>query len=190
MEVEPDEIIGELSDLDKVILLLFHSNDNEPIRDELFYQKEIFLASNYINEIKNDADFIPSLLGPYSESAEVHLKNLISYSLIDRSKEEYVLSEKGKKIAEMLNRHLGRDYANAIADFKDLLNDISMDELLVFIYFSFPNFTKESLMLERVKKNRIPASISLYHKGKVSLAKAASLAGLCIEDFLDLLREN
>jgi hypothetical protein len=29
VEVEPDEIIEELSDLDKVILLLFHSNDNE-----------------------------------------------------------------------------------------------------------------------------------------------------------------
>jgi len=192
LELDPQDLIDGLNDLDKIALLLLHANNDAPIRGELFYQKEIFLISNYILEIKDQADFMPGWLGPYSESAEVSLNNLISYTLVDKNRScgGYKLNNKGKEIAKILEGSTLPEYKDAISDFKDLLNDLTKDELLAFIYFSFHYFTGESLILPEVVKKRMPSIISLYRKGKISLAKAASLSGMCIEDFLDVLKEH
>jgi len=188
MELDSRDLIEYLSDLDKIALLLLHANNDVPIRDNLFYQKEFFLISNYILEIKGRSDFIPGLLGPYSEPAEISLKNLISYNLVDKLNDSYMLNDKGKETAEIIESMVSPEYREAIADFKNLLNDLTKDELLAFIYFSYHNFTGESLILGDVIKKRIPNIISLYKKDKISLAKAASLAGVCIEEFLEKLR--
>lgn len=188
MDLDSRELIEYLSDLDKVALLLLHANNNAPVRDNLFYQKEFFLISNYILEIKEKSDFIPGLLGPYSEPAEISLKNLISYNLVEKLNDSYTLTEKGKNTAKIIDCMVPSEYKEAIADFKSLLNDLSKDELLAFVYFSYHNFTGESLILGDVIKKRIPNIIALYKKDKISLAKAASLAGVCIEEFLDKLK--
>ena len=67
------------------------------------------------------------------------------------------------------------------------MNDLTEDEILLFTYVSYPKFKSESAVYERVIK-RIPVAVSLYNKGKVSLEKAAFLAGLPIEKFLDKVR--
>ena len=73
----------------------------------------------------------------------------------------------------------------AIQGYKEFLNDLSRDEILLFFYVSYPDFTEKSAVYERVTRKRIPAAISLYNKEKVSLEKAAFLAGLPAEKFLD-----
>ncbi|HON35137.1 MAG TPA: hypothetical protein PLY52_02355 [Methanothrix sp.] len=134
-------------------------------------------------DLKGDADYMPSMLGPYSEPAEISLRNLRSYTLFDESGNK--LDDKGKKIAEVLEESISLEYRDAISYFKDFSNDLTKDELLLFIYLYFPDFTVESLILSNVIKNKISNIVSLYKKGKMSLAKAASLAGVCIEDKID-----
>jgi predicted HTH domain antitoxin len=73
----------------------------------------------------------------------------------------------------------------AILDYKEFLNDLTQDELLLFTYVSYPEFKAESAVYDRVIRKRIPIAVSLYKKGKVSLEKAAFLAGLPVEKFLD-----
>ncbi|HNW81239.1 MAG TPA: UPF0175 family protein, partial [Methanoregulaceae archaeon] len=70
------------------------------------------------------------------------------------------------------------------------LNDLSRDEILLFSYVSYPDFIEKSAVYERVIRKRIPAAISLYEKEKVSLEKAAFLAGLPVEEFLDQARNK
>jgi uncharacterized protein YwgA len=188
MRLDSQDLIDSLSDLDKIALLLLHANNDSPVRDELFYQKEFFLISDYMLDIKDEADFAPDSLGPYSEAAEVSLNNLRSYKLVDRVNEGFKLTEKGQKISEMVEREVSSKYKEAIFDFKKLLNDLTKDELLAFIYFSFPDFTNESIIRQGVIRKREPTIMSLYKKNKISLARAASLAGLCIEDFLDKMK--
>jgi len=183
-----EKILDKLSELDLLILALFYADMARPIKDELFFQKEMFLVVNFIKEIKSAADFIPHILGPYSEPVEISLKNLISVNLIEKNPRGYQITKFGKEIFEKSIHKISPEKIEAIEDFKKFLNDLSKDELLVFTYFSYPDMRKESAVFERVKRKRLPASISLYKKGKVSLEKAAFLSGLPMEKFIEILR--
>jgi len=51
-----------------------------------------------------------------------------------------------------------------ISDFKNLLNDLNEDEVLTIIYFTFPEFTEESLVLDRINKNRKSVALNYTKK--------------------------
>ncbi len=73
-----------------------------------------------------------------------------------------------------------------IEQFKEILNDLSSDEVLAFTYFSFPewNFGDESMEYKSLVPKRKRLALSLYEKGKVSAEKAAFIAGIPLEDFI------
>ncbi len=188
MEFSIEEIVEDLTDLDLAILQLLHAGNNDPLKGKVTYQKEMFLIADYIDKIREQAEFIPHILGPYSEAAENEMGNLRSLGLVREESNKYRISDKGVEALRKAKHAFSDEEIEAIGDFKKFLNDLSEDELLLFIYVSHPDFTKESGVYERVIRKRIPASISLYRKGKVSLEKAAFLAGLPVEMFLDRAR--
>jgi hypothetical protein len=183
-------IIKHISDLDLLILALLYSDNKKGIKGDLFLQKEVFLIINFIREMKSRADFIAHILGPYSEPTEQSMKNLLSYKLVEKRMGKYFITQSGAKVFEKLQDNLSRDNLDAIEDFKKFLNDLTKDELLVFIYGSFPEFTTESGIKDEIGKKKVPVAVALYKKGKVSLEKAASLAGESLEDFMDVLRNT
>jgi len=182
------EIIQKnISDLELLILALLNAKNKEPLKSDLFFQKEIFLILNYIKEMFPNADFIPHSFGPYSEVAEKSLNNLKSYGLIKKEGNSYKIDDFGVEIYSNLKDRLSNNKIEAIEDFKDLLNDLNRDELLVFTYISFPDFTTESTIKKEIYSKRKSIAASLYKKGKISLEKAAFLAGLPIEQFTKFL---
>jgi predicted HTH domain antitoxin len=184
-----EKILTKLSELDILILALFNANNASPIRDELFLQKEMFLVVNFIKEMMPSADFIPHIFGAYSEPVEISSKNLMAVNLIEKTPKGYQITNLGKEIFEKTSQKIPVEKKEAVEDFKEFLNDLSRDELLVFIYVSYPNMAKpESSIYEETMQKRIPASVSMYKDGKISLEKAAFLSGLPIERFIDLLR--
>lgn len=183
-----DEIAEELSDLDIAILHLLNAKKASKIKGKVVFQKEVFLISNYLRNIENKADFIPHSFGPYSEPAEISMDELVSLGLVEKSDNEYKISEDGILALHKVKHIFSDEELEAIEDFKDFLNDLQNDEILLFVYVSFPEFSKESAVFQRVMTKRLLYSASLYRKGKISLEKAAFLAGISIEKFLDYLR--
>lgn len=182
------EIIQKnISDLELLILALLNAKNKEPLKSDLFFQKEIFLILNYIKEMFPNADFIPHSFGPYSEVAEKSLNNLKSYGLVKKEGNSYKIDDFGVEVYSNLKNRLSNNKIEAIEDFKDLLNDLNRDELLVFTYISFPDFTTESTIKKEIYSKRKSIAASLYKKGKISLEKAAFLAGLPIEQFTKYL---
>ncbi len=188
MEFTPDEIADSLSDLGIAVLHLLHARDSSAVRGDVAFQKEFFLIANYIERIGDDADFLPHIFGPYSEPAEVALTGLISLGLVRRSRGHYTLTPEGNRVWESVRSAFSDDEIVAIEDFKAFINDLTGDELLLFIYITFPEYTSESARLLDIARRRVPLSTSLYRKGKISLAKAAFLAGMNIESYLDYLK--
>jgi predicted HTH domain antitoxin len=76
----------------------------------------------------------------------------------------------------------------SIGDFKSFIGGLTNDEILLFVYASYPEYTIESTEYSRIMKSRVKTSITIYKKGFVSLEKAAFLAGVSIESFLELLK--
>jgi hypothetical protein len=191
VEFTVDEIADSLSDLDVAILHLLHAGGNSAVRGEIIFQKELFLIGNFIERIGDDADFVPHIFGPYSESAEVALGELVSLDLVRRLEGGYyTLTPDGIRVWEKVCSMFPSDESGAIDDFKVFLNDLSVDEVLLFVYITYPEYTRESARLRDILQKRVSLSASLYRKGKVSLEKAAYLAGMNMESYLDCLRGN
>jgi uncharacterized protein YwgA len=155
------------------------------------FQKEMFLIGNFIEEVGDSAEFIPHSFGPYSEASEISLKDLISLGLVKEiGKNKYEITETGSQILKKTRKEFSSEELESIADFKKFLGELNSDEILLFVYASYPKYTIESTEYKRIMKKRIHDSISIYKKGLISLEKAAFLAGMNIESFLDTLKRG
>jgi hypothetical protein len=181
------EIAEDISPLNVAILELLKANDQKPVKN-IAFQKEMFLISNYINKVNERAEFIPHPLGPYSEASRVSMDNLVSIGLVEKKSNAYKITPKGIKVLDIKKDIFYSEEKESIADFKRFIGNLTNDEIILFFYASFPNFTIESAEYRRIMKSRIKNSISIYKKRIISLEKAAFLAGVNIETFLDLLR--
>jgi len=188
MEFSIEDIVEDLTDLDLAILQLLHAGNNDPLKGKVAFQKEMFLIADYIGKIREQTEFIPHTFGPYSEAAENEMGTLKSLGLVSEQGQEYHITPNGIAALDKVKPAFSLEEIEAIGDFKEFLNDLTQDEILLFTYVSYPKFKEESAVYERVIRKRIPIAVSLYKMGKVSLEKSAFLAGLPVEKFLDTAR--
>ena len=182
-----DEISENLDILRKSLLYLLHSQNGTPIKGRTMLQKEMFLVANFIPDVWDSADFVPYNHGAYSEDVEVSLDELKSYGLI---KEEYgriFLSEFGKDVTKYVSLSLSSEEKKSIDEFKEFMNNMSLREALVYHYFTFKFFAKDSAIIYDIMSSRLRATMSLYRKGLVNLEKAMFLSGLSGKEFLKLI---
>jgi len=184
-----DTAIDHLSTTQRYIILLLRANDNRSLKGKLWLQKIMFLISQNIEELEEDTDFEEDLLGPYSETVAEEFDQLIIEKIIKR-RYPNDLSLHGTNIANVLINEITEEEREIIEDMKSFLNDLTEDELLGFIYFSYPQFTEESIKYEKIKDKRIDISLSLYEKNKISLGKASTISGLNQEEFIHLLKSR
>ena len=177
-----------LNDEEKLILFTIGSLGLAPIRSKIKIQKILFLVSNVFKGFQNLLEFEPHLFGPYSETLDYVLESLIKLGLVKKEGISYRLTDDGKKLVESLKPK--PELINVINDFKSFLNDLSDDEILVFVYASYPQFISESVKWEELKPKRVSIAHSLLNKGKISFSKAAEIAGMSSVDFDKLLKER
>lgn len=191
MRFSLDSIAEDLSPLGVAILELLKENNEKPVRGNVAFQKEMFLISNYIDKVNERAEFIPHSLGPYSEASEVSMDDLISLGLVEKKESStYKITPSGIKVLGLKQDTFSSEEKESIADFKELISSLTYDEILLFIYISYPEYTIESTEYRRIMKSRVKNAISIYKKCIVSLEKAAFLAGVNIETFLDIQRRQ
>jgi uncharacterized protein YwgA len=191
LRVSSDNSAEDLSPLSFTILELLKMNDEKPIEGKVAFQKEMFLISNYIEKVNEWAEFGPHYLGPYSETSEASMDNLVSMGLVEEKEDyTYKITSSGIRALDLKQDLFSSEEKGAIADFKKFISNLTDDEILLFMYASYPGFTIESIKYRAIIKSRVEHSISIYKKGVVSLEKAAFLAGVNIETFLDLQEEE
>ena len=183
--------VNSLSPLQALILLLLDANEGKPVKGKTWLQKEMFLLVHNTGkeEIIQGAQFEPHHYGPYSETIDAELDILRMMGLVEING-PISLKPKGRRLASKLRKIVSNDFLELVEEIKENLNDLSEDELLAYIYFTFPNMTTESRVLERIKRKRERLAVSLYKKGKVSLSKAAQIAGMSVGDFIELLKKR
>lgn len=130
---------------------------------------------------------------PISLAHTVKLQKLVwiiwyQWAWLKKEGNNYKITSRGIEVLGLKQDILSSEEKESIADFKGFIGNLTNDEILLFIYASYPDYTIESTEYRRIMKSRIKNSISIYKKGIVSLEKAAFLAGVNIETFLDLQR--
>ena len=168
--------LKNLTELQQVILLLLNANDQEAVKGKTWLQKEIFLISNNVESLKEECEYEPYFWGPYSDFLDGELQELVSMGLITYDSTRLVLSAFGKEAAAEIDITPDKkSLIGLIEDMKSLLNDMSKDELLAFIYFSFPEYAKEGVEKDEINRKKSKLVQTLYRKGKISVGKAAEL---------------
>ena len=186
---ELDNIIEDMSELQKYIVLLLSSNGKESIRGNILFQKELFLIAQNIKEVGEEASFISDFYGPFSENAKEQLEELELDEIVNKDGNRMFLSSIGSQVAQKIGQKIPQKKLEMISEFKSLLNDLNEDEVLTFIYFTFPEFTDESLVLDNIKKNRKQIALKLYKKEKLSIQRAAEIAGEPLEKFIKAIEK-
>lgn len=180
----------QLDLLHRYILTLLGAKDLASVPEEVHLQKELWLLSQNIPRLAERCDFIPYLKGPYSETADhalIELRNLGFVTFSDYGKREIKLTPRGREIVARLREKMPAKARDLVEDAKDLLNDLTETELLVFTYFTYPEMTQWSVVLDKAVRNRLAVARKLYEREKVSLEKAASLAGIPLSEFRKLV---
>jgi len=185
------EKIDLLNNVNKFILLLLGARDYAPVSGEIYLQKEMFLLQNLFPVLKDETDYRPYLLGPHSNVVEEKLNELISSNLIMSETGKIKLTPRGVQVFDILRTRSTAYEIQKVGEFKELLNDMTRHELLVFTYFSYPSqmeLEKESTEYKDLLHRRKQLAVSIYLKDKVSAQKAAQIAGMYLEDFLEELK--
>ncbi len=177
-------ILENLTETQKYTLLLLSANNYEPVRGKLWFQKELFLLAKNSDELAEQTDFEADFMGPYSESADEELEQLEFAKVVEKEGNKLKLTGLGREIAKILEKNTSDEEKEMIEDFKSELNELTEDELLGFIYFTFPEMTIESVKFEKIKPKRMNIALSLYVKSKISLGNALEIAGINIDAFI------
>jgi len=183
-----EEIFEDLTDEEKVILYALGTLGYQPLRSKTKLEKLLFLLSNVFKDLKGLLRFEPYLLGPYSQIVDDSLEDLMRYGLVDECGNSYFLTEKGKKIYDRLTPE--KELLEVLEDFKQFLNDLPDDELLAFIYVTYPEYKAESAKWNYLQNNRVEIALSLLKKQKVSFNKAVEISGLSANGFLGVLQKR
>ena len=180
---------ASLNTVDEYILALLAVNNRAPLPGKLYLQKEMYLIQRAFADLRMELDYEPYFLGPHSSTVEDEADQLSRSSLIESTDAAIRLTPRGLPLAEHAMKELGPERVHKIEEFKHLLNDLSNDELLAFIYFGFPgsDTEKESAEYKRLIGRRAGIAKSLLKKGKVTVERASEIAGLPLEDFLSEL---
>lgn len=176
----------------RFVLLLWAGN-SEPVPEYVHLQKEAYLLQKAFHELASDADYEPGLLGPHSGAVSDEIERLAFAGIISASRDRIGLTADGRRAAAAIREKTGGKTVQRIEEFKDLLNDLTRDELLAFVHFAYPSqdgLEKESVEYRYLLPRRVGLATSMYEKGKLSAQRAAQISGIYLEDFLEELKRR
>lgn len=159
----------------------------EPVTGLLWLHKEMFLITKALKEAEDE--FEPYYLGPFSEKLESYLDQLESSEYLE-TPSKIILTKKGEEIAKNIWKNASEEEREVIIRIKEFLNNLTNDEVLGYIYQSYPEMTEKSKVKDQIDKKKQEIAISLFLKKKVSLEKAAAIGDKSVDDFVHILKRK
>lgn len=188
-------MIKNLEPAERFFFLLLYApecgNKAKPIRGKIWLQKEMYAISRNVPSLIETLDYDNFRFGSFSDTVE-ELKDQYELSKYVESSGggSIRLTQKGEKLAWEVWQTADPQETSLVQDIKEEFNDMNEDELLLFMYVTYPETAENSDVKDRILNNRLPLSISLLRKGKISVQKAAELSGMKLDDFLHIVKPN
>ena len=182
-----------------IVLKLLDANNAEPVGGRIIFQKLLFLILKNFDNWFEDADFIPHLYGPFSASLDHALEDLESIKSVQEiPKKEINITEEGKNLLYAYDNELQlndvskeetkQKLEDLISGIKDDFKDFSSNEMLAFIYKSYPAFIDDSIVADSLDYEKI--FLDLYERGMLGISKIAELMGWPVDKAYDFIQEQ
>jgi hypothetical protein len=150
-----------------ILLTLCIPDSNGNKATDILHINKILKFYNYISE-SNEIKFSNFNLGAVSFEVEENIEILQEYGFLKQiQKDTYILSPKGEEVSREL---LSLTQSKIIKDLtfsKNLLNDMTFDELLYYMYMKFPDTQENSTQIIRLKKMNKGLIRRLFEKNKI-----------------------
>lgn len=174
-------VMRSLNSMEKLMLYTAGSNTQE-LKSKVKMQKVLFLVSKALPQAFGDElRFEANKKGPYSQTVDDYLNALQDVGLIKLP--SCTLTEEGQAVVDDV---VPREPLKGIVDsMKDVVVHLSEDELLLMIYNDYPEYRRNSEEWARIIDIRWDLAERMLSKHIVSVARAAELAGVPEQQFLD-----
>ena len=186
-------LASQLEKIERFFFMLLYApidgSPSVPVQGETWLQKEMYALSRIFPDIEEDADFEAYHYGSFSESVDEVKDQYKNSKYVTKDPQgQLQLSAKGLELAEEVWRAATLEERRVVQEVKQAYNDMGRDELLLFMYGTYPETAENSDVRERIMANRRRLALNLYKKGKVSYQKAAELAGMRLDDFMQQVK--
>lgn len=170
-----DKVLDNLDELQSLMILLAYADNDTPIKGKLKLQKIMYLLSDRIDAIREQSDYGPDLLGPYSEVIDEESRYLQDIGVFTADENSISLTDEGREIAKILQKKEPIKVLSYLDDYKQFLNDLNSKELLCYVYSAYPEMTEESVEYKRLLPIMEDTLLNLVKKQKISLERASEL---------------
>ncbi|MEM1611316.1 MAG: hypothetical protein QXQ57_06695 [Sulfolobales archaeon] len=170
-----------------ILSLLYAAGGRSP--SKIHIQKALFIASRYVEELRELLESAAYRMGPWSEEMNDMLEIARLNGLVSETKNELVLTETGTAKAENIWIKLDERYRRILTDVAKFVNSMSEDELLLYIYITY-GYSEKSDVINKLIKRRKELATNMLLKGLVSTEMAAKIAGEPLPKFIEYLRKR
>ena len=188
----------EISELEKHILLLVYI-DNEPVYGRKKLQFMMYALGAPYPEIREWCRYTIQDDGPYSKILDDTLEQLVQLDLLVEMDNTIQLTKQSTEYAKIIADEKGGilkvqnifdiKMPWVFHNYKNIINDITIPEMLSFIYCSYPEVAKGSKTYEKLKPDIEEHIFSLVTKEKISGGRAAELLDKSIYYARDKMRD-
>ncbi len=166
-----------------LLVLLQLSDSRGDKKTDILRINKIFRYFEHLLD-QNHLDFSNYNLGAVSYELRETVDELEEYDLITEDHGKYQLTSEGEKAEKEMLANLSKQEIKMLEFSKKLLNDMSDDELLFFMYMTFPQTQEHSTQITRLLRKKEELVTSLYNKGKITTATASKWMEISESDFL------
>ncbi len=184
----------EISELEKHVLLLVHVDD-KPIYGRQKLQFMMYMLSDTYQEIRDGFNYAIKDDGPYSVVLDNTIEHLVQRDLLIEKDDVIKLTQQGigyvKNVVDEKNKIVkfpglcDIKMPDVFSNHKSLINDITIPEMLSFMYCEYPDLKKKSTTYEKLKPDIKEHVFSMLTKGKFSVGGASELLGIPLHLMMD-----
>lgn len=172
---------------DTILLIVFFSQDKISPYDYTL-NNMIFMIAKESGKLRG-IDFKPTACGFYSYKIRSALDNLLDDSITIKDG-GLTLTDWGDYLVGLLLGELDEDYIDTVRDVVDFFEGLSPEEVLVFLYYRYPEYFKDVKLIQLIEKNKVDLAIELYKKEKISIGALSEILNIPIEDTIELLKQR
>ena len=135
---------------------------------DILHINKVIRYFQYLADIE-EVEFSNYNLGAVSYEIEENMVLLEEYGLIKKkNKNKYDLTDLGKSAVAELKVTISEEHLKKLIYSKQILNDLSFNELLFFMYKLLPETIENSTQYHILKKSKEKIINNLLKKGKIS----------------------
>lgn len=177
-----ERIHGARDPLRRLIVLLAASNGCEPIRGRMKLQKMVFMLTCGNGREGGSFGYGASGGGPHSDVVEEAARRLEDVGVLRTDGEDISVTQLGREVAGRIADGEDRRTLDRIDRYKEVFNDMTADELLTYVYSSYPDMAARSPTYDRVMSDKERHTVSMLVGGKIALGRAAEILDRPVDD--------